>query len=59
MGIPYANIKNYIKIVQTELKIEKLNIFAQGQPEDEQKRGNYGRNKKFIWIWKNISKRPE
>ena len=59
MGIPYANIKNYIKIVQTELKIEKLNIFAQGQLEDEQKRGKNGRNKKFIWIWKNISKRPK
>ena len=52
-------IKNYIKIVQTELEIENLNIFAQDYPENEQKRGKNGRNKKFIWIWKNISKRPE
>lgn len=59
MGIPYTNIKNYIKIVQTELEIENLNIFAQGYPENEQKRGKNGRNKKFIWIWKNISQRPK
>lgn len=32
MGIPYANIKNYIKSVQTEFKSTKTNMFAQGNP---------------------------
>lgn len=32
MGIPYANIKNYIKTVQTEFKTLNMNMFAQGYP---------------------------
>ena len=30
MGMLYANIKNYIKTVQTEFKTLNMDIFAQG-----------------------------
>ena len=32
MGIPYADIKKYIKSVQTEFKTLNMNMFAQGHP---------------------------